>query len=120
MCVVPLLMCVIYQMHVLMNPPVLIQVTRMSRITNISIVMSGIHTHSHARVLLVAGLVFNMLEERYPNPKEMQINLTGFLERNTRKFMPRLWDMLLSACSNPTGTITMDSMCYAACVLCCV
>ena len=46
-----------------------------------------------------------MLEERYPNPKEMQINLTGFLERNARKFMPRLWDMLLSACNNPTGNV---------------
>jgi serine/arginine repetitive matrix protein 1 len=43
--------------------------------------------------------VFNLLEnEKQPDPKMMQINLTGFLNgRNARVFMQELWDLLLSA-----------------------
>ena len=36
-----------------------------------------------------------------PDPKEMQINLTGFLHgKNARIFMQELWDLLLSAQDN--------------------
>jgi serine/arginine repetitive matrix protein 1 len=35
--------------------------------------------------------------------KQVQINLTGFLERNTGTFMRELWGMLISAQSNIGG-----------------
>ena len=33
----------------------------------------------------------------------MQLNLTGFLEKNTPKFMNSLWKLLLSAQDTPDG-----------------
>jgi serine/arginine repetitive matrix protein 1 len=33
----------------------------------------------------------------------MQINLTGFLEKNTMDFMKELWNLLLSAQKSSTG-----------------
>ncbi|CAD5319834.1 unnamed protein product [Arabidopsis thaliana] len=35
--------------------------------------------------------------------KEIQITLTGFMEKNTGKFMKELWTLLLSAQNNPSG-----------------
>jgi serine/arginine repetitive matrix protein 1 len=69
---------------------------------------------------VVADLVFNTLEQHSSSagkevrggasqivkpldPRELQINLTGFLEKQARPFVLELWQMLLSAQSNPTG-----------------
>ncbi|KAJ2472499.1 separin protein [Coemansia sp. RSA 2322] len=42
--------------------------------------------------------VINMLEEsNTPDPKAMQVNLTGFLESKTQEFMQSLWTLLLEA-----------------------
>ena len=41
---------------------------------------------------------------QYPDGKEMQINLTGFLNaKNARQFLCELWDLLLSAMDNIGG-----------------
>lgn len=37
------------------------------------------------------------------NGKEIQISLTGFMEKNTGKFMKELWTHLLSAQQNASG-----------------
>lgn len=37
------------------------------------------------------------------NGKEIQIQLTGFMEKNTVKFMKELWILLLSAQKNTSG-----------------
>ncbi|CAN7938755.1 unnamed protein product [Ixodes hexagonus] len=48
---------------------------------------------------VVVEFVFNQLEaEKHPDPRMMQINLTGFLNgKNARDFMGDLWTLLLSA-----------------------
>jgi serine/arginine repetitive matrix protein 1 len=39
-----------------------------------------------------------------PDPKKMQILLTGFLNgKNARLFMAEMWDLLLSAQESPSG-----------------
>lgn len=41
---------------------------------------------------------------QYPDPKKIQINLTGFLHgKNAREFMAELWALLISAQENPAG-----------------
>lgn len=35
--------------------------------------------------------------------KKMQLSLTGFMEKNTPRFMKELWELLLSAQANPSG-----------------
>lgn len=54
---------------------------------------------------VVVEFVFNQLEEeKFPCPKKMQINMTGFLNgRNARQFMDELWALLLSAQDSETG-----------------
>lgn len=48
------------------------------------------------------GVIDSFLQ--YPDPKKIQINLTGFLHgKNAREFMAELWALLLSAQDNPTG-----------------
>ncbi|KDD75666.1 hypothetical protein H632_c561p1 [Helicosporidium sp. ATCC 50920] len=37
------------------------------------------------------------------NPRQLQINLTGFLEQNAASFCKELWSLLMSAESNGTG-----------------
>lgn len=37
------------------------------------------------------------------NGKQVQISLTGFMERNTGKFMKELWALLISAQQNVSG-----------------
>ncbi|PWN48408.1 serine/arginine repetitive matrix protein 1, partial [Violaceomyces palustris] len=44
-----------------------------------------------------------LLEERNPDPRQMQISLTGFLESKTPEFMKELWELLISAQSSPGG-----------------
>jgi len=54
---------------------------------------------------VVVEFVYNQLEEeKYPCPKKMQINMTGFLNgRNARQFMGELWALLLSAQESDSG-----------------
>ena len=41
---------------------------------------------------------------QYPNAKDMQINMTGFLNaKNAQHFMAELWDLLTSAQDNISG-----------------
>ncbi|KAI9272428.1 hypothetical protein EDC94DRAFT_555087 [Helicostylum pulchrum] len=46
---------------------------------------------------VVIDYTCSLLEEKDQDPKRMQINLTGFLESNTKKFITELWTLLLSA-----------------------
>lgn len=44
---------------------------------------------------------------QYPDPRDMQINLTGFLNaKNARTFMTEMWELLCSAQDNVTGIPT--------------
>ncbi|VDN14592.1 unnamed protein product [Dibothriocephalus latus] len=67
---------------------------------------------------ILCDYVFNQLSEQvvnlgnhfvrinicHPDPKEIQINMTGFLlSKNARIFISELWDLLLSAMSTPGG-----------------
>jgi len=54
---------------------------------------------------VVIDYAINQLEEtNHPDPKAVQINLTGFLNaKNARTFMAELWPMLVSATKNPHG-----------------
>lgn len=47
---------------------------------------------------VVIDFVISMLEnEKFPDPKRLQVNLTGFLSEKTPKFVRELWKLLLSA-----------------------
>nr|CAH8865848.1 unnamed protein product [Trichobilharzia regenti] len=53
---------------------------------------------------VVCDYIFNQLEDLHPDPKEIQINITGFLNgKNARIFLSELWDLLLSAMQTPDG-----------------
>ena len=52
---------------------------------------------------ILKGYVESQLESKPLDPKQMQLSLTGFLEKNTSAFMRDLWDLLLSAQANKTG-----------------
>ncbi|PVV02451.1 hypothetical protein BB560_003092 [Smittium megazygosporum] len=52
---------------------------------------------------VVVEFVLSMLEEDKIDPKQMQINLTGFLESKTSAFMEELWKTLLSAQNGVQG-----------------
>ncbi|KAK4220281.1 PWI domain-containing protein [Rhypophila decipiens] len=55
---------------------------------------------------VVIELIFNLLdpdEARYPDIKGLQIQLTGFLDKDTAPFCKELWNLLLSAQASPTG-----------------
>ncbi|CAE6408252.1 unnamed protein product [Rhizoctonia solani] len=54
---------------------------------------------------VVVEYVMGLLEDRSkpPDPKLMQINLTGFLESKTPAFMSSLWSLLLEAQDSPAG-----------------
>ncbi|KAJ1946999.1 separin protein [Kickxella alabastrina] len=48
--------------------------------------------------------IVNMLQESTtPDPKVMQVNLTGFLESKTQDFMQSLWEVLVEAQKSPGG-----------------
>ncbi|KAL1929361.1 hypothetical protein VTP01DRAFT_1499 [Rhizomucor pusillus] len=53
---------------------------------------------------VVIDFAYGLLEEENPDPKMMQINLTGFLEKNTQQFILELWRLLLSA-QNAVGGV---------------
>ncbi|KAM5356065.1 hypothetical protein ACJ41O_002711 [Fusarium nematophilum] len=53
---------------------------------------------------VVIELCFNLIEgPRYPDIKSLQIQLTGFLDKDTASFCKELWKLLLSAQSSPQG-----------------
>ncbi|EGC45656.1 conserved hypothetical protein [Histoplasma capsulatum var. duboisii H88] len=53
---------------------------------------------------VVIELCFNLLEgSRFPDIKLLQIQLTGFLDKDTPKFCKELWNLCLSAQNNPQG-----------------
>ncbi|GKC20461.1 serine/arginine repetitive matrix protein 1 isoform X1 [Tanacetum coccineum] len=52
---------------------------------------------------VLINFIYGLLEEKVVNGKEIQISLTGFMEKNTGKFMKELWTHLLSAQENDSG-----------------
>ncbi|CAG8642269.1 15837_t:CDS:2 [Acaulospora morrowiae] len=52
---------------------------------------------------VVVNYVFGLLEEPDLDPRMMQINLTGFLEKNAPIFVTELWNLLLSAQDSESG-----------------
>ncbi|KAJ3513000.1 hypothetical protein NM208_g15248 [Fusarium decemcellulare] len=53
---------------------------------------------------VVIELCFNLIEgPRYPDIKSLQIQLTGFLDKDTASFCKELWKLLLSAQGSPQG-----------------
>ncbi|KAG0199756.1 hypothetical protein BGX28_007018, partial [Mortierella sp. GBA30] len=52
---------------------------------------------------VVVEYAFGMLEEPSPDPKTMQINLQGFLDKNSQLFVLELWKLLISAQSSLGG-----------------
>ncbi|KAL3328158.1 hypothetical protein AABB24_035677 [Solanum stoloniferum] len=52
---------------------------------------------------VLINFIYSLLERKVANGKELQISLTGFMERNTGKFMKELWALLLSAQNNASG-----------------
>ncbi|KAF3390423.1 Serine/arginine repetitive matrix protein 1 [Penicillium rolfsii] len=53
---------------------------------------------------VVIELCSNLLEgSRYPDIKALQIQLTGFLDKDTPKFCKELWTLCLSGQENPQG-----------------
>ncbi|KAK1249076.1 hypothetical protein MKX07_002592 [Trichoderma sp. CBMAI-0711] len=53
---------------------------------------------------VVIELCFNLIDgPRYPDIKSLQIQLTGFLDKDTAPFCKELWKLLLSAQGNPQG-----------------
>ena len=52
----------------------------------------------------IVEFIFNQLEAKDPDPRKMQISLTGFLnDKNARIFMGELWDLLDSAQKTTSG-----------------
>ncbi|KAK8207940.1 hypothetical protein M8818_004193 [Zalaria obscura] len=53
---------------------------------------------------IVTGLLFDLLEgQRFPDIKSLQIQLTGFLEKEAATFCKELWTLCLSAQQSSTG-----------------
>ncbi|KEY71065.1 hypothetical protein S7711_00889 [Stachybotrys chartarum IBT 7711] len=53
---------------------------------------------------VVIELCFNLIEgSRFPDIKSLQIQLTGFLDKETAPFCKELWKLLLSAQTSPQG-----------------
>ncbi|KAF4149347.1 PWI domain-containing protein [Phytophthora infestans] len=55
---------------------------------------------------IVVSMAINLLETKVDeklDPKNLQVALTGFLEKQAGSFVEELWQLLLSAQSNPTG-----------------
>ncbi|KAL0533641.1 hypothetical protein IC582_027682 [Cucumis melo] len=52
---------------------------------------------------VLINFIYGLLDGKEVNGKEVQIQLTGFMEKNTVKFMKELWILLLSAQKNASG-----------------
>ncbi|XP_057953109.1 uncharacterized protein LOC131147623 [Malania oleifera] len=52
---------------------------------------------------VLINFIYGLLDGKDVNGKQVQISLTGFMEKNTGKFMKELWALLLSAQKNASG-----------------
>ncbi|KAK9828569.1 hypothetical protein WJX72_000810 [[Myrmecia] bisecta] len=52
---------------------------------------------------VLIGYIYEQLDAKVWDPRILQINLTGFLEKNTSLFCKELWGLLVSAASTPSG-----------------
>lgn len=52
---------------------------------------------------VISNLVINFLDTPDVDPRIIHINLSGFLESKTTKFVESLWKLLLSAQTTPNG-----------------
>ncbi|XP_022729256.1 serine/arginine repetitive matrix protein 1-like isoform X2 [Durio zibethinus] len=52
---------------------------------------------------VLINFIYGLLDGKEVNGKQVQISLTGFMEKNTGKFMKELWNLLLSAQRNASG-----------------
>ncbi|XP_019454089.1 PREDICTED: serine/arginine repetitive matrix protein 1-like isoform X1 [Lupinus angustifolius] len=52
---------------------------------------------------VLINFIHGLLDKKEVNGKEVQIQITGFMEKNTGKFMKELWTLLLSAQKNASG-----------------
>ncbi|XP_074556375.1 uncharacterized protein LOC141812227 [Curcuma longa] len=52
---------------------------------------------------VLINFIYGLLDGKGVDGKQIQIQLTGFLEKNTGKFMKELWGLLLSAQDNASG-----------------
>ncbi|XP_039163715.1 serine/arginine repetitive matrix protein 1-like [Eucalyptus grandis] len=52
---------------------------------------------------VLINFIYGLLDGKEVNGKEVQIQLTGFMEKNTGKFMKELWTLLISAQKNASG-----------------
>ncbi|KAG1371733.1 serine/arginine repetitive matrix protein 1 [Cocos nucifera] len=52
---------------------------------------------------VLINFVYGLLDVKEVDGKQIQIQLTGFMEKNTGKFMKELWGLLLSAQNNASG-----------------
>ncbi|XP_078174401.1 splicing factor PWI domain-containing protein isoform X1 [Carex rostrata] len=52
---------------------------------------------------VLINFIFGLLDAKEVDGKQIQIQLTGFMEKNTAKFMRELWGLLLSAQQNASG-----------------
>ncbi|KAK9154352.1 hypothetical protein Sjap_001832 [Stephania japonica] len=52
---------------------------------------------------VLINFIYGLLDGKDVNGKGIQIQLTGFMEKNTGKFMKELWSLLLSAQKNTSG-----------------
>ncbi|XP_020593813.1 serine/arginine repetitive matrix protein 1 [Phalaenopsis equestris] len=52
---------------------------------------------------VLINFVYGLLDGKVVDGKKIQIQLTGFMEKNTGKFMKELWTLLLSAQNNVSG-----------------
>jgi len=53
---------------------------------------------------VLIGYIFGLLEQdQFPDPRKLQINITGFLSKDASEFVARLWKLLISAQNNIGG-----------------
>ncbi|XVF46572.1 hypothetical protein PTKIN_Ptkin03bG0037900 [Pterospermum kingtungense] len=52
---------------------------------------------------VLINFIYGLLDGKEVNGKQVQVSLTGFMEKNTVKFMKELWSLLLSAQRNASG-----------------
>lgn len=74
---------------------------------NITVIKSWV-TEELQRILgddddVLSNLVINFLDTPEVDPRIIHINLSGFLESKTAEFVEKLWNLLLSAQTTPSG-----------------
>ncbi|CAK8543532.1 unnamed protein product [Lathyrus sativus] len=71
-------------------------------ISNICVNLSVI-CHADFESVVLVKMLLKLVMMQKVNGKEVQIQITGFMEKNTGKFMKELWTLLLSAQKNASG-----------------